>query len=532
MPIGGQRVGGLDRLRLFEKTLLPLVLMGAIFAVTIGLGGTVLHQTVESYREILSRNAPAVLRIERLNALTDQVGYATARNLAHRCPADGAACVSTERDVNAAATEGEQRLDEAVRFDPEHRADYERFRLAFRAIVQSTRTAIALGNSNQAEKAKALMAPVHGRIIALSDDIYRYSNLRTSENRAQGLALAARVNDTERNMIVVSVIAAILGLAVAAWIGFAELTDPVMRLCREMARLALGDLDTPIDGQNRRDEIGMMARAVQVFKENALARIKAEEDAEQARTAAAQTKRDALAEIARVARVLTVGELASSIAHEINQPIGAIATNGQTALRWLQREPADIDKAKAATERTVRDAERAAAVVARVRAMLAKSDPEFAPLDMNRVIEDVLGFIDDERRRAEVQVRTKLAPDLPRVLGDPIQLQQVALNLVMNGIEAMRANPARARILCVTTSAEPDGVKVTVEDRGSGLDPEVIDRVFEPFFTTKTSGIGLGLAITRSIVEAHGGRIWAEAASPSGASFQFTLPAAKANAHA
>jgi C4-dicarboxylate-specific signal transduction histidine kinase len=270
-----------------------------------------------------------------------------------------------------------------------------------------------------------------------------------------------------------------------------------------------------------------MARAVQVFKENAHARLKAEADAEEARNATAQAKRDALAELARVSRVLTVGELASSITHEINQPLAAITASGQTALGWLRRSPPDMDRASAAMERTVRDALRAGAIVERVRGMLAKKEPELVPLDINAVIEDVLGFIEDERRRSEVTVRTELQAHLPPVMGDPIQLQQVVLNLVMNGIEAMRTRPARSRVMHIRTSATVEGcITIAVEDRGSGVTPEVIERVFDPFFTTKASGIGLGLAITRSIVEAHGGRIWVEAATPRGALFQFTLPAA------
>ena len=243
--------------------------------------------------------------------------------------------------------------------------------------------------------------------------------------------------------------------------------------------------------------------------------------------------RDAQAEIARVARVLSVGELASSITHEINQPIGAIAASGQSALGWLRREPPDLDRAVAAIERTVRDALRAGAIVQRVRNMLAKTEPELVPLDVNAVVTDVLGFLDDERRSREVTVTTDLGADLPPVMGDPVQLQQVVVNLVMNGIEAMRATPASGRLMSIRTRAtEQGGVSVAVEDRGSGIEADVIERVFDPFFTTKPSGVGLGLAITRSIIESHGGRIWAGTAAPNGALFQFTLPAAAGDAPA
>jgi C4-dicarboxylate-specific signal transduction histidine kinase len=230
--------------------------------------------------------------------------------------------------------------------------------------------------------------------------------------------------------------------------------------------------------------------------------------------------------------VLSVGELASSITHEINQPIGAIAASGQSALGWLGREPPDLTRAAAAVERTVRDALRAGAIVQRVRGMVAKGEPELVPLDLNAVIGEVLGFLEDERRRREVAIRTDLAPSLPAVMGDAIQLQQVVLNLVMNGIEAMRESPPGGRLMIITTrAADQGGVAVAVEDRGAGIAADAIGRVFDPFFTTKPSGVGLGLAITRSIVESHGGRIWAAAASPVGARFEFSLPAAAGDMH-
>ena len=520
----------LGRLRLFEKALLPLVLMATLFAITLGMGVIELRRSVAAYREILSRNAPAVLRIERLNALTDQVGYAVDRSLYYHClGAQAAQCARAAQDFNAAVAEGEQRLDEAVRFDPDHRADYEAFRQTFRDIVSPARRALALSLRDANDEAEAIMNPVDQRILVLSGELFRYSSQRTIDNRTEGLALARSAEVTELIMLVVGTLAAAVGLGFMAWIAFAEMAFPIERLRRRMTQLASGDLDVEIEGQRRRDEIGEMARAVQVFKANAHAKILAEAAAETARVAAANAARDAQAEIARVARVLSVGELASSIAHEINQPIAAIAANGQTTLGWLEREPPDIDRAKAAAERTIRDARRAGAVVSRVRGMLAKTANEFAPVDANQVIEEVLGFIEDERVRSRVTIQTRLGRDLPPVMGDPIQLQQALLNLVMNGMDAMRGSPEKSRALIVSSSFTGEGwVRVAVEDRGAGIEPDVIDRVFEPFFTTKQSGIGLGLAITRSIIEAHGGRIWAEAATPHGARFQFTLPAMQA----
>jgi C4-dicarboxylate-specific signal transduction histidine kinase len=530
---GAFQLAALDRFRLFEKTLLPLVLMAALFVVTIGLGGVILHHTVFGYREILSHNAPAVLRIERLNALTDQIGYAIERNLDYQCLGkDADVCAQTQQALEAAAAEGEERLDEAVRFDPAYRADYDRFRQAFHAVVEPTRAAMALSMKDDKAGALAAMPSANARILALSDELFRYSSRRTQDNRTEGLALADTASTTERNMMLLGTLAAVLGLGIAAWISFAELTVPILRLCTRMAELAAGKLDVTVEGQDRHDEIGKMARAVQVFKGNAYARQQAEAEAEAARIAAAETRREAEAEIARVARVLSVGELATSITHEINQPIAAITMSGQTALGWLQRSPPDIDRAGAALERVVRDAHRAGAIIARVRGMIANHEPQSVALDINTVIQEVLGFIEDERRRAGIVIRTELEPGLPSVTGDPIQLQQVVLNLALNGIDAMRDTPTTDRLLMFRSSAiGPGEVKVAVEDRGAGLDPEVIERVFTPLFTTKKTGIGLGLSITRSIVESHGGRIWAEPAKPSGALFQFTLPAAARDRH-
>jgi len=231
--------------------------------------------------------------------------------------------------------------------------------------------------------------------------------------------------------------------------------------------------------------------------------------------------------MARVARVLSVGELASTIAHEINQPIAAVITNSEAARRWLGAGKPDIERARAATDRAISDAQRAGEVVRRVRSMLAKTTPEHEIVDVNRLVQDVLTFTQDEFKRLQVTLRTRLAPDLPPVFGDRIQLQQVVLNLVLNGAESMRGSKGRGRTLTVST--EPGGhgeVVVSVEDRGAGVAPEIAEQLFDPFFTTKQGGIGLGLPISRSIVEAHGGRIWVSSVEPHGARFRFSLPTA------
>ncbi len=249
--------------------------------------------------------------------------------------------------------------------------------------------------------------------------------------------------------------------------------------------------------------------------------------AEAARLAAEDAAREAQAELARAGRLLSVGEFASSIAHEINQPVAAIITNGDAALRWLARDPPDLDEVRAAIERMSRDAKRASGVVARTRGLLAKSRTDDAPLDVNEVAEEVLLYTADERRRSQVSVSTDLASGLPLVRGDRIQLQQVMLNLILNAVDAMKGVNDRPRRLQVRSTLGADGeVLVEVEDCGVGLDPATSDHLFEHFFTTKDGGVGLGLPISRSIVEAHGGRLWAGPASPHGAVFRFCLPVA------
>jgi PAS domain S-box-containing protein len=227
-------------------------------------------------------------------------------------------------------------------------------------------------------------------------------------------------------------------------------------------------------------------------------------------------------DLARVSRVVAMGELAATIAHEVNQPIAAIVTNANFCLRQFANGTGNSDKLREAISEIVHDGTRASAVISRIRALLRKGVPERAELDINQTIGEVTTLLRDELNR--VSFHADLAPDLPRVFGDRVQLQQVLINLVMNGIEAMRSITGRPRDLLIKSAKIHDDVSITVQDSGTGLDPEQVEHVFEPFFTTKPEGIGMGLSISRSIVESHGGRLWAES-GPRGALFQFTLPA-------
>ena len=236
--------------------------------------------------------------------------------------------------------------------------------------------------------------------------------------------------------------------------------------------------------------------------------------------------RNAEAELARVARLTTMGELAASIAHEINQPLAAVVANASASLRWLSGTVPDLDEARAAISRIARDGTRAGDVIRGLRALAKQSGPDLAKLDINDTIQEVLALTRSERQRHGVVLHTDLSTGDRLVFGDRVQLQQVMLNLIMNGIEAMSAVTDRPRVLAISSeSTEAGGVLVAVEDTGTGLDPTTADRIFDPFFTTKPNGMGIGLSICRSIIEAHAGRFWASPRTPHGTAFRFTVPA-------
>ena len=233
---------------------------------------------------------------------------------------------------------------------------------------------------------------------------------------------------------------------------------------------------------------------------------------------------EAQAELARVTRALGMGELVATIAHEVNQPLTAIVTNGNFCSRRLEGATPNLHELRAAITEIVNDGARASAIIARIRALLMKGVPDRTKLDINQVIQEVARLLRHELTRSRVSLRTDLAPDLPYVLGDRVQLQQVMLNLIMNGIDAMSMITDRPRELLIQSAKHSEGVLIQVQDSGAGIDPGQADRLFEPFFTDKPEGIGMGLSISRSIVESHGGRLWAVPGA-SGALFEFTLPA-------
>jgi PAS domain S-box-containing protein len=245
-----------------------------------------------------------------------------------------------------------------------------------------------------------------------------------------------------------------------------------------------------------------------------------------ARKRAEEALLEAQENLARVTRAVAMGELVASIAHEVNQPLTGIVTNGNFALHELASGATSLERLQGAIAEIVEDGTRASTVISRIRELLKKDAPDRGELDINDVIREVTVLVRDEAARNRVHVRLDLAAGLPNVLGDQVQLQQVLINLVMNGIDAMRTVTDRPRDLEIKSAKHADSVLIRVQDSGIGLDPDRLERIFEPFFTTKPQGIGMGLSISRSIVESHGGRLWTETGAV-GAIFQFILPGNK-----
>lgn len=240
---------------------------------------------------------------------------------------------------------------------------------------------------------------------------------------------------------------------------------------------------------------------------------------------AEQELRQAQADLAHITRVTTLGELTASIAHEVNQPIAAVITNAAAGLRWLKAEPPNLDEVRATLGNIAKDAKRAGDVVDRIRALAKKAPLRMARFDLNEAVVDVIALTRSELVKHGVSLQMQLATGLPLIEGDRIQLQQVILNLILNAVEAMSGIDNGTREVRISTGSEAsNAVLVTVRDFGPGLDPQSVDRLFEAFYTTKPGGLGMGLAICRSIIQAHKGRLWATANEPRGAVLQFTLP--------
>jgi PAS domain S-box-containing protein len=230
------------------------------------------------------------------------------------------------------------------------------------------------------------------------------------------------------------------------------------------------------------------------------------------------------ADLAHLSRVLTMGELTTSIAHEINQPLTAVVAHGHACVEWLSAATPNVFEAKRSAERIIQDGTRAGAVIGRIRSLFKKGIPAKDELDMNEVIQELTIFLRDEALSNRIVLRTELDAELPRVTGDRVQLQQVVLNLIVNAIDALRGKTDGPREITIRSAREGKGVVIAVEDSGPGFSEETAEKIFHPFFTTKPQGIGMGLSISRSIVESHAGRLWAAPGAEGGAVLKFTVP--------
>jgi C4-dicarboxylate-specific signal transduction histidine kinase len=245
---------------------------------------------------------------------------------------------------------------------------------------------------------------------------------------------------------------------------------------------------------------------------------------EESRNRAEEALRQAQSDLAHVSRATTLGELTASLAHEVNQPIAAAVTDANTCLRWLNRDQPDVDEARQAASRIVKDATRAAEIITRTRLLFKKGTPQSELVDINKVIREMVTLMRSELTRNSIAVRTELAEDIPEISGDRVQLQQVLMNLMVNGIDAMKDADGTRELAIKSERAENHQLMVSVSDTGLGLPGEHADQIFNAFFTTKPHGTGMGLRISRSIIESHGGRVWADDNFPRGASFHFTMP--------
>jgi PAS domain S-box-containing protein len=271
------------------------------------------------------------------------------------------------------------------------------------------------------------------------------------------------------------------------------------------------------------------AKAVRQAGNRLIALVACEDITERKR--AAEELHKAQTELAHATRLTTLGELTASIAHEVNQPLAAVVTGAEACRRWLDRATPDLDEAHAAVEAIIKDGQRAGEVIRRVRALAHKTDTQKVPLDINDVIKEVITLLQGELLRRQVALQTELEPASSLVIADRVEMQQVIINLVMNGIEAMQPVTDRPRELVIRSRQDEEHqLRVTVKDSGVGIPAENADQVFKAFFTTKSSGMGMGLSICRSIIEAHGGRIWAGPNFPHGAAFNFTVPSRRGKA--
>jgi signal transduction histidine kinase len=406
------------------------------------------------------------------------------------------AAIQKIRDLTADNPAQQSRLDELNELAKNWRSGFAERAIALMAKSETRENARALEGSTAGKTAMDLIRHKVDEIDRVERD------LLAKRDAVQQQAFATAYTVTIFGGVATLIIATLMGVLLTR-----SIAAPITRMTSTMTTLAKGDTTVAVPMVSRSDEIGAMAAAAEIFKDNMIERQRAQ------------------AELARVGRLTTMGELVASIAHEINQPLAAILMNSDACLRWLNRDEPDLDEARDAVSSITRDGRRTAAVIENLRAMARKSDPQFARLDINSTIQDILVLTRSELTRHNVVVRADLSTGDRTVFADRVQMQQVVLNLIMNGSEAMSAVRDRPKVLTISSERVESGdVLVAVKDTGAGIDPAIADRIFESLFTTKPNGMGMGLSICRSIIEAHGGRFWTSPNTPHGAIFQFTIP--------
>jgi C4-dicarboxylate-specific signal transduction histidine kinase len=406
------------------------------------------------------------------------------------------AAVRKARDLTSDNPAQQTRLDHLNELATKWRSDIAQRVVALAAKPETREDARALVASTAAKTAMDHVRAKVDEIVGVERDLL-----------AQRDAVQARAFATAYAMTILGGTASLIVALLMGVLLTRGITVPITRMTSAMAALAKGDTNVEAPGVGRGDEIGAMAASLQVFKESIIER---------------QTAR---AELAHINRVATMGQLTASIAHEVNQPIAATVSNAQAGLRWLNRQPPDLDEVREALACIAEDGKRAGDVIAGIRDFMKKAPPRKDRVELNGAIREVIELTRSEAVKNGVWVQAELRDGLPLIQGDRVQLQQVMLNLIVNAVEAMSGISEAGRELLISTrKAETGGVRVAVRDSGPGLTPEALEHLFEPFYTTKPNGLGLGLSICRSIIEAHGGRLWASANVPRGAVFQFTLP--------
>jgi signal transduction histidine kinase len=346
-----------------------------------------------------------------------------------------------------------------------------------------------------------------GSSSSLVEDVDR----EVAQERAEALGNAERARRELSLVLPVTAVLILLISATLGWYATRAISRPLARLDAGAQALARGEFEHEVEVSGN-DELAELGRAFNYAANQLRERERAEE-----------ALRQAQADLAYINRATTMGELTASLAHEIRQPITAAVTNASTCLRWLSRDQPDLDEARAAASRIVEDLRRAESSISRIRLLFKKGNQQREWIDVNEIIREMIVLLRNEANQYSISIRTETAESLPRVMADRVQLQQVFMNLMLNGIEAMKGMDPPGD-LTIKSQAQNGELLFSVSDTGVGLPSDQADDIFSPFFTTKPDGTGMGLSISRSIIEVHGGRLWATANPGPGATFHFTLP--------